>query len=98
MDILFLTFVYRPTQYILKCLKFFLLKSNGLRSQIVGIFVRRRRTKRNSKRVTRYTMLQGYNSFYFRVLRLGFLLNFEQFATNLLLSPVDRKIFATNPI
>ena len=52
----------------------------------------------SSKRVTRCAMLQGYNSFYFNVLRMCFLMDFEQFATNVLLSPVNRQIFATNPI
>lgn len=52
----------------------------------------------SSKRVTRCAMLQAYNSFYFSVLWLVFLLDFEQFATNVLLIPVNRQIFATNPI
>tara|TARA_B100001750_G_C15516956_1_gene608034 strand:+ start:3151 stop:3282 length:132 start_codon:yes stop_codon:yes gene_type:complete len=43
-------------------------------------------------------MLQMHNSFYFSDLYLVLLLDFEKFATNVLLSPINKQIFATNPI
>lgn len=66
----------------------FLSKSTGC-TEIVSL-------KGNSKTVTRCAMLPNHNNLYFSILKNFVVSFFTEFATNALVSLVNRLIFATN--